>query len=104
MSLQQKKSIFETTDFRLSDGHCVANAGVGKDWLTVYLLKTDDGHENQGEASKIMTALKEYCDRTKRTMRVWCPMSKKVAHICEKLGLEIITLDEAASLAEKVAE
>lgn len=104
MSLQQKQSIFGTIDFRLSDGHCLANAGVGKDWLTVYLLQTDDGHENQGEAGKLMAALKEYCDRTKRTMRVWCPMNKKVAHICEKLGLETTTLDEAASLAEKVAE
>lgn len=103
MSLQQKQSIFGTIDFRLSDGHCLANAGVGKDWLTVYLLKTDDGHENQGEASKIMTALKEYCDRTKRTMRVWCPMSKKVTHICKKLGLETITLDEAVALAGKEA-
>ena len=101
MTLQQKQSIFGTIDFRLSDGHCIADAGVGKDWLTVYLLKTDDGHENQGEASKLMTALKEYCDSTKRTMRVWCPMSKKVVHICEKLGLETTTLDDALSLAEK---
>lgn len=104
MTLLHKHSIFGTIDFRLSDGHCVANAGVGKDWLTVYLLKTDEGCEGKGEASKIMAALKKYCDSTKKTMRVWCPMSKKVVHICEKLGIEATTLDDMVEIKKKEKE
>lgn len=94
MSLLFQPSIFGTIDFRLPDGHCLANAGVGADWLTVYLLKTDDGYEGKGEASRIMAELKRYCDKTGKTMRVWCPMDKRVDHICKKLGIETTTLDD----------
>ena len=33
--LMQKESIFGTYDFKLDDGHCVANVGIGEEWLTV---------------------------------------------------------------------
>lgn len=92
-----RPSIFGTHDFRLSDGHCLANAAMGDDWFTVYLLKTDDGYEGKGEASRIMAELKRRCDKTGRIMRVWCPMDRRVVHICEKLSVEITTLDEELS-------
>ena len=92
-----RPSIFGTYDFRLSDGHCLANVAMGDDWLTVYLLKTDEGHEGKGEASRIMAELKRRCDKAGRIMRVWCPMDKRVVHICEKLGIETTTLDEEIS-------
>lgn len=46
--LMRKESIFGTYDFKLDDGHCVANVGIGVDWLTVYLIETEEGHRNRG--------------------------------------------------------
>jgi len=72
----------------------MVNGAIGDDWFTVYLIQTDQGHEGKGEASRLMTELKRRCDKNGRVMRVWCPMSEKIVHICEKLGIEMTSLDD----------
>lgn len=83
-------SMMETYDYRLKDGHCFVNAGVGKGWLTIYLIQTEIGYENQGEATRLLERLKEYSKETHRKLRVWCPMNEIVVHLCQKLEIEIV--------------
>lgn len=79
-----------TYDFRLNGGHCQVNAGVGKDWLTVYLIKTESAYQSKGEATKLLKELKERCENTNRKMLLFCPMNEAVEHLCKKLDIEII--------------
>lgn len=88
--LLNRKSLGGSYDFRLDDGFCVANCGIGKDWCTVYLLETHPEHRGKGEAQKLLKFLQEKCKQTNRKFRVWYPMNDKVEHICSKLGIEVI--------------
>ena len=89
-NLQFRKSLGGSYDFKLDDGFCVANCGIGKDWCTVYLLETHPEHRGKGEAQKLLKFLQEKCKQTNRKFRVWYPMNDKVEHICSKLGIEVI--------------
>lgn len=88
--LLNRKSLGGSYDFRLDDGFCVANCGIGKDWCTVYLLETHPEHRGKGEAQKLLEALKARCEQTNRKFRVWYPMNDLAEHICSKLGIEVI--------------
>lgn len=87
--LMQKESIFGTYDFKLDDGHCVANVGIGEDWLTVYLIETEEGFRGRGEARKLLEEIKNVCDKKGKLMYMWCPMNKAVGHLCESIGIKI---------------
>ena len=78
-----------TYDIMLDGGHCVANCGKGKDWLTIYLVETDPQYRNQGEATRLLTRIKQVCESNNLELRLWCPMNKTIEHICEKIGIEM---------------
>ena len=77
-----------TQDFKLEDGHCICNAGVGRDWMTVYIILTEEGFRGRGEATRLLTRLKRECEETRRKLAVWCPLNEHVTHICERLEIE----------------
>ena len=93
-TLQYKPGMGGTYTFRLEDGHAIVNAGVGADWLTIYLIETDPKHRNQGEATRLLEELKHMCEKTGRDMAMWCPMNPIAKHICEKLNLKIVGVEE----------
>ena len=82
------KSFGGTFDFRISGGHSFANCGIGKNWLTAYLIGTEPQFQGEKEAQKLLQALKKWAKSTNRTFKVWCP-NKIVRHICEKLDIKI---------------
>lgn len=84
-----REAFSETYDIKLDDGFCVANCGIGKDWLTVYLIETHPEHRGKGEAQRLLRKLKTRCEQTGRILRVWCPMNDVIKHICTKLNIEI---------------
>ena len=83
-----RTSFAGTFDFKLDDGACVANCGVGSDWLTVYLIETPKEKRGKGEAQKLLKSLTAYCKSTNKKMRLFCPMNAIILHICNKLGIE----------------
>lgn len=85
----KKSFVVDTFDFKLRDGFCFANCGLGKDWLTVYLIATASEHQGKGEATKLLTALKEFCNKTGRTLRIWAP-NERCSRLCEKLKIESV--------------
>lgn len=87
-TLLSRPSFAGTIDFKLSDGVCEANCGLGTDWLTVYLIETPKNNRNKGEAQALLRKLKEYCDSTNRRFGVWHPMNEVVEHICQKMGIK----------------
>lgn len=93
-TLLYKTDIGGTCTFRLKDGHTIANAGVGSDWLTIYVIETDPTYRKQGEATKLLEELKRMCENTGREMAIWCPMNPIVKHLCEKLNLKIVGGEE----------
>lgn len=88
--LQYKKSLGDTYDLRLEGGHCVANAGIGIDWLTIYIIKTDPEYRRQGEATRLLEELKKRCNNTGRDLKIWQPMSIEMENLCKKLEIETI--------------
>lgn len=88
--LQYRESMGGSYDLRLADGHCVANAGIGKDWLTIYVIETEPEYRRQGEATRLLNEIKERCANTGRTLRVWHPMNPKMEDLCKKLKIETI--------------
>ena len=46
--LMWRESMGGSYDVKLDDGHCIANIGMGKGWLTVYLIETEAGHRRNG--------------------------------------------------------
>lgn len=92
-TLQYKLDMSGTYTFRLVDGHSIANAGVGTDWLTIYLIETDPGYRNQGEATRLLEELKQMCKSTGRDMAMWCPMNQIAEHLCKKLNLKIVGVE-----------
>lgn len=93
-TLQYRTDLGGTYTFRLEGGHAIANAGVGPDWLTVYLIETDPKYLNQGEATRLLEELKRRCENTGRSMAMWYPMNPIAKHLCEKLGLKIVGGEE----------
>lgn len=89
-TLQYKTDLGGTYTFRLEGGHAIANAGVGSDWLTVYLIETEPSYRNQGEATRLLEELKRRCEKTGRNMALWYPMNPIVEHICDKLNIPIV--------------
>lgn len=77
-------------NFKLEGGNCLANAGVGEDWFTVYLIETNPAHRNKGEAQELLKAIKAKCEEKGKKLRLFCPMNPIIEHICEKLDIEII--------------
>lgn len=88
--LMWRKSLAGSYDVKLDDGHCIANIGVGKDWLTVYLIETEVGHRGTGEATRLLLALQDVCNKKDGVLRVWCPMNAVISQICAKLNIEIV--------------
>lgn len=88
--LQYRESLGGTYDLRLEGGHCVANAGIGDDWLTIYIIETEQKYRRQGEATRLIKEIKKRCANTGRTLRVWHPMDFKMENLCKKLKIETI--------------
>lgn len=88
--LQYRESLGGTYDLRLEGGHCVANAGIGDDWLTIYIIETEQEYRRQGEAKRLINEIKERCANTGRTLRIWHPMDFKMENLCKKLKIETI--------------
>ena len=85
--LLYRESFAGSYDVRLVDGHCVANAGIGKDWLTIYVIETEPEYRRQGEATRLLTAIKERCAKTDRELTLWCPMGEEIIRLCKKLDI-----------------
>ena len=85
--LQYRESMGGSYDLRLADGHCVANAGIGKDWLTIYVIETEPEYRRQGEATRLLTEIKERCAKTGRELTLWCPMGEEITKLCKKLSI-----------------
>lgn len=88
--LLYRESMGGSYDIKLADGHCVANAGIGKDWLTIYVIETEPEYRRQGEATRLIKEIKSRCAATGRTLKVWEPMSEAMENLCKKLNLETI--------------
>lgn len=88
--LQYRESLGGSYDLRLEGGHCVANAGIGGDWLTVYVIETEPEYRRQGEATRLLEELKKRCDNTGRHLRIWQPMNIWMENLCKKLKIETI--------------
>ena len=86
--LQYKRDMAGTYTFRLKGGHAIANAGIGSDWFTVYLIETEPEYRRQGEATRLLEELKLRCRNTGRAMRIWHPMNLAAKRLCEKLNIE----------------
>ena len=84
-----RESIHGTQDFKLLNGHCVANCGVGSNWMTVYLIETESRFRGEKEAQRLLQALKIWSENTSRSFQVWSP-NKIVKHICEKLDINVV--------------
>ena len=85
-----KRSFEGTYNLRFDDGHCTVNAGIGKDWITVYLVITEPEYRGQGEATRLLKEIKDISAKNGRTMRLWCPLDDAIVHICKKLNIETI--------------
>lgn len=79
-----------TFNFKLEDGHCVANCGIGDDWFTVYLVETPRAYRCKGECTRLLKALKDKAKEKGQQFRLFCPMNPIIEHICEKLNIEMI--------------
>lgn len=89
--LCQKAGFVEGTyNFRLENGMCFVNAGVGEDWVTIYLIETHPKYRNRGEAQKLLESLKLECDTKGKVLRLFAPMNPIIEHICNKLNIEVI--------------
>ena len=88
--LMWRESMGGSYDVKLDDGHCIANVGAGKNWLTVYLIETEPKFRKQGEATRLLKALQDVCSRNDAVLRVWCPLNGTMGQICAKLNIEIV--------------
>ena len=88
--LMYRNSFADTYDIKLKNGHCIANCGVGEKWLTVYIIETENGFENQGECQKLLEKLREYCSANNKNLLLWCPLNEKINHICNKLNIKCV--------------
>lgn len=98
--IEYRQSVFGSVDVRLKDGHCVANCAIGHDYVTVLLIHTDEKHQNQGEAQKLLCELKCRAESAGKTFRVWAPLTHTMMHICQKLKIEICDLEGVLEDAE----
>lgn len=88
--MQIRESLGGTLDFKLDDGHCIANCGVGKDWITVYLIETEKEYHNQGECQRLLMRLKKIAEEQNKRFAIWQPMNSAMVHIANKLSIKII--------------
>ena len=100
-TIEYRESLFGSIDIRLKGGHCEANCAVGADYLTVLLVRTDLEYQNQGEAQKLLSALKDYAQEHGQAFRVWAPLTPPMIHICQKLKIETCDLEEVLKDGEK---
>lgn len=84
-----RNAFADTYDFKLEDGHCVANCAFDKGWFTVYLIETEKEFENKGECQRLLEALKQYAKNNKQTFGLFCPMNSKMQHIVDKLKIKV---------------
>ena len=89
-NLLMRPSFAGTYDIKLEGGYCTVNAAVGKDWLTICIIETDKEHRRQGEATRLLTELKKRCAQNNQILRVWCPLSDTMVHLCKKLNIEMV--------------
>lgn len=90
MSQLMYRNVFaDTYDFKLEDGHCVANCAFDKGWFTVYLIETEKGFENKGECQRLLKALMERAKEEKQEFALWCPMNAQIQHIADKLNIKV---------------
>ena len=79
---------------KLTGGHSVANVGYGVDeagkWMTIYLIQTEAKFRRQGEATRLVEALKEYCAERGVRLAAWCPMNERSEGLFKKTGVEIV--------------
>ena len=87
--IMYKNAFADTYDFKLEDGHCVANCAFDKGWFTVYLIETEKGFENKGECQRLLEALKQYAKDNNQTFGLWMPMNEKIQHIADKLNIKV---------------
>ena len=88
-NLLVRDSFQGTIDVKLRDGHCFANCGHGKDWLTVYIIETDYEYENQGECQKLLKELKAFAKLKGLKFGIYCPLNNVIKHIADKLQINI---------------
>lgn len=88
-NLLVRESFNGTFDVKLTDGHCFANCGIGKDWFTVYIVETDHDYRNKGECQKLLEALIEYTTYKGLKFGIFCPMNDTIRHIADKLKIDI---------------
>ena len=86
-ALLYRESFAGSYDVRLVDGHCTANVGIGKDWVTIYFIETALMRRRQGEATRLLTEIKERCANTGRRLTLWCPMGEEIKRLCKKLDI-----------------
>lgn len=86
-ALLYRESMGGSYDIKLADGHCIVNAGIGKDYLTIYVIETEPEYRRQGEATRLLTEIKERCANTGRQLTLWCPMSDEIIRLCKKLNI-----------------
>lgn len=87
--LMYRKAFADTYDFKLEDGHCVANCAFDKEWFTVYLIETEKGFENKCECQRLLKALMERAKEENQEFALWCPMNEKIQHIVDKLNIKV---------------
>ena len=88
-NIMVRNAFADTYDFKLEDGHCVANCAFDKGWFTVYLIETEKGFENKGECQRLLEALKQYAKDNNQTFGLWCPMNDTIQHITDKLNIKV---------------
>lgn len=89
-NLLKRPSFADTYDIKLEGGYCTVNTEVGKDWLTIYIIETDKEHRGQGEATRLLTEIRDICAKFDRDFKVWCSLTDTMAHLCKKLNLETV--------------
>lgn len=85
-----KPSFAGTYDIKLKDGHCIVNAGIGENWLTIYLIETEAGYRGHGEATRLLTEIRDTCAKFNRDFKVWCPLTDTMVRLCKKLNIETV--------------
>ena len=87
--MQIRESLNGTLDFKLNGGHCIANCGVGEDWITVYFIETEKDYRNQDECQRLLEKLKSVAKKQNKDFVIWYPMDEKIAYIANKLNIKV---------------
>lgn len=65
---------------------CIAFVGLGKDWATLYIIKSE--HEGRGHATELCRMMKSYYEKQGLRFGGTVALNDKMEHIYKKTGIK----------------